>query len=240
MIEWNKVTWYSRLGALILFLGVVPALTFYIGMQYQLTLLSEHPPIVPIQFSGSKGSGGNNISIQHQGVKDSTSPDGKYTAMRYSTEEYTGTYIVDAKGNLITSEYPGNVVSWFPDSTTDIVFVADSLSKDGQRHIFFLGVDNQYRDSGLPVGTYDAVMLPNGSMAYASSTRMGTDATDLVLRDIQGNDLLLVKGGGGGFINLQWLSKQNLISFEKVDSKGNSLGNWTVDAQGKNLVQLLN
>jgi hypothetical protein len=38
MIKWNKVTWYSKLGAVILFIGIVPTLTFYIGTQYQKTL----------------------------------------------------------------------------------------------------------------------------------------------------------------------------------------------------------
>lgn len=36
-LEWNKVTWYSRLGAIVFFIGVVPALSFYIGTQYELT-----------------------------------------------------------------------------------------------------------------------------------------------------------------------------------------------------------
>ena len=35
-IEFNKVTWYSKLAALILFLIIVPALCFYIGEQYGL------------------------------------------------------------------------------------------------------------------------------------------------------------------------------------------------------------
>ncbi len=34
-MQWNQVTWYSRLGAIILFVGVIPALCFYIGMQYE-------------------------------------------------------------------------------------------------------------------------------------------------------------------------------------------------------------
>ncbi|MBY0473310.1 DUF4431 domain-containing protein [Patescibacteria group bacterium] len=34
-IKWNEVTWYSKLGAIIFFIGVAPALSFYIGMQYQ-------------------------------------------------------------------------------------------------------------------------------------------------------------------------------------------------------------
>ncbi|HVM73686.1 MAG TPA: hypothetical protein VMU13_02285 [Candidatus Paceibacterota bacterium] len=37
-IKWNEITWYSRLGAIILLLGIIPALSFYIGTQYQSTL----------------------------------------------------------------------------------------------------------------------------------------------------------------------------------------------------------
>ncbi len=34
MIKFNEVTWYSRLGAIILFTGVVPVVVFYLGVQY--------------------------------------------------------------------------------------------------------------------------------------------------------------------------------------------------------------
>jgi len=36
-IQFNKVTWYSKLLAIILFIGVIPTLTFYIGTQYEKT-----------------------------------------------------------------------------------------------------------------------------------------------------------------------------------------------------------
>ncbi len=36
MVKWNEVTWYSKLLAAILFIGAIPTLCFYIGMQYQL------------------------------------------------------------------------------------------------------------------------------------------------------------------------------------------------------------
>ncbi len=36
-MKWNEVTWYSKLGAIVLFIGIVPALSFYIGTQYELT-----------------------------------------------------------------------------------------------------------------------------------------------------------------------------------------------------------
>ncbi len=39
MIEWNRVTWYSKLLAAIFLLGVFPALTFYIGTQYERVLI---------------------------------------------------------------------------------------------------------------------------------------------------------------------------------------------------------
>lgn len=46
MIEWNKLTWYSKLASIIFFLGVFPILTFYIGMQYQRTLDVVNNPVV--------------------------------------------------------------------------------------------------------------------------------------------------------------------------------------------------
>jgi hypothetical protein len=36
-VKWNEVTWYSKLGAIVLFAGVVPALSFYLGLQYERT-----------------------------------------------------------------------------------------------------------------------------------------------------------------------------------------------------------
>jgi hypothetical protein len=35
MIQWNDVTWYSRLGAITVFIGALPALSFYVGTQYE-------------------------------------------------------------------------------------------------------------------------------------------------------------------------------------------------------------
>ncbi len=48
-IKYNKVTWYSKLGAVILFVLVVPCLTFYIGRVYQQTIdvLENVGPIIP-------------------------------------------------------------------------------------------------------------------------------------------------------------------------------------------------
>ncbi len=54
-IKFNEVTWYSKLGAVVLFLLVVPVLTFYIGMKYQETamVLNSTPRTIEINTSGS-------------------------------------------------------------------------------------------------------------------------------------------------------------------------------------------
>lgn len=36
-VEWNTITWYSRLAAIVFFVGILPVLNFYIGVQYQQT-----------------------------------------------------------------------------------------------------------------------------------------------------------------------------------------------------------
>ena len=37
MIKFNEVTWYSKLAAIVFFIGALPALTFYIGTEYEKT-----------------------------------------------------------------------------------------------------------------------------------------------------------------------------------------------------------
>ncbi len=37
-IEWNRITWYSRLWAIFVFLLVIPVVSFYIGTQYERTV----------------------------------------------------------------------------------------------------------------------------------------------------------------------------------------------------------
>jgi hypothetical protein len=55
-IKFNEVTWYSKLGAVILFLLVVPILTFYIGREYEATViaLKEAGPVTaPVKTSST-------------------------------------------------------------------------------------------------------------------------------------------------------------------------------------------
>lgn len=37
VIEWNKSTWYSKIAAIVVFVGFMPTVTFVIGKEYQQT-----------------------------------------------------------------------------------------------------------------------------------------------------------------------------------------------------------
>lgn len=72
-IRWNKVTGYSKLGAIILFVGVIPALSFYIGTQYRLVRQTTSnnqqqsqitPPLVPANYVSVRDKLGEMTVVQ--------------------------------------------------------------------------------------------------------------------------------------------------------------------------------
>jgi hypothetical protein len=65
-IKWDEVTWYSKLGATILFIGVVPTLCFYIGTQYELTQGAVVSPSSVVANSFVKKSSSITPSFQNQ------------------------------------------------------------------------------------------------------------------------------------------------------------------------------
>lgn len=55
-IKWNEVTWYSRLAAIIVCFAVIPAISFYIGEQYESAMTSAVPLSMPAPVNPIKGS----------------------------------------------------------------------------------------------------------------------------------------------------------------------------------------
>ncbi len=49
MIEWHKRTWYSKLAAVIFFIGILPFWIYYVGTQYQLVKNSDQVQNVEFQ-----------------------------------------------------------------------------------------------------------------------------------------------------------------------------------------------
>lgn len=86
MIVFNKVTWYSKLAAVILFLLVVPALTFYIGTQYQLTKDVTSNVTVELPF----------VKVEHQTYADKVkNPVIYYTKELYKLKSTDSVWVFD-------------------------------------------------------------------------------------------------------------------------------------------------
>ena len=107
MIKFNEVTWYSKLAAVIFFIGVLPTLTFYLGTQYQIAKFE-------IEMSTNTSSeldpnnSGNEVDIYqdltqykwiwketHNGVGPDSLSSGKITPRR--TGAFTITFSKDGK-----------------------------------------------------------------------------------------------------------------------------------------------
>ncbi len=133
MIVFNKVTWYSKLAAVILFLLVVPTLTFYIGTQYQLTkditsnvivelpfVKVKHPPVTsmvknPISFYAKeifKLNSGDKVwsfgfDINHDGREDVFVSDSTENTNDGKTGKFWILFVNNGNGTF--SVYKGDV-----------------------------------------------------------------------------------------------------------------------------------
>lgn len=166
MIKWNEVTWYSKLGAVILFVAVLPALSFYIGSRVQeekdktiiIRLLDRIaaerisarnqylslPPVkervnsiyVPTPIKFSP------VPPQYGGFKDTPSPNDQFVARSYSSEQGdTAIYITNKGGERVTQTYCGSFNEWDKNSTKVKVIVSANCDGATDYLYFFLKTD---------------------------------------------------------------------------------------------------
>lgn len=116
-IEFNKVTWYSKLGAAILFLVIVPILAFYIGRQYQLV------------FPASKG--GQFIANYTKGIEFDNS----------SLDFLDGTYYFDDQKTVLVHGKAEQAIAPGSASTLETAIfgepVIGDMDGDGQKDAVF-------------------------------------------------------------------------------------------------------
>jgi hypothetical protein len=97
MIKWNQITWYSKLGAIILFIAVVPVLTFYIGTQYEKTVIDLN------QFGVAIPTGAGNRAVAVSTTSPSpviiTQTDNNKTMILHQGQSV----LVDLSGNFVWS-----------------------------------------------------------------------------------------------------------------------------------------
>jgi Tol biopolymer transport system component len=165
------------------------------------------------------------------------SPDRKLIAVtvRDPNNDFDGalTYIADINGNKLTNAHYGFFVAWSPDSQKALLYLS-GFENEGGRHIYYLGTNDTYYDSGLPERVIGADISPkDGSIVY-SLTEPGTDRSDIYIRDKNGNDRLLVAGSGNILAWVRWSPDGNKIAFMKSDrwiSSGQQ-SVWSIDSDG--------
>lgn len=109
-IKWNKYTWYSKLLAVIFFIGVLPAWTFYLGMQYEATERSLAAPIVVFKPLEEKANWKVNTFKEYDfGIKAPESwnvdvvPGNKVASIQLSSPENGSAVIIDVSTTTAAS-----------------------------------------------------------------------------------------------------------------------------------------
>ncbi len=167
------------------------------------------------------------------------SPDKKYLAVTYNANESeTLTYITDLEGDTMVEPKLGYFVSWSPDSSKVLLFISDVQHQYGRR-IYYLSIDGQYDDFGLPEGSTGADISLNGDIAY-TLTDIYTDRSDIYVRSADGTDTLLVKGNDNIFAWIRWSPDGQKIAFMKTDllASADNQTVWVINKDGSGLEEI--
>ncbi|MDP2598454.1 MAG: hypothetical protein Q8P49_01340 [Candidatus Liptonbacteria bacterium] len=177
-----------------------------------------------------------NSKFQNFGKELYLSPDRKLVAVTLvpiGEEAWPSTYISDINGTQITPAHSGRFESWSPDSNKVLLYLSP-MEAPWMRKIYALDTQNKYYDTGLPDGTISADTSPiDGSILY-SFTSGGTDASTLYIRDMRGNDKLLLNGNNNVFAWVRWSPKGDKIVFMKSNLAidGSDLSVWGINPDG--------
>ncbi len=161
MIQWNEYTWYSRLAALIVFILLLPILTFYLGVQYQKTAdvlsMAETSSVVVGNIS-------HRASAKPVIVIDSTSNSTSTTSITSSTTTSTTTATTVTSKPQITSLKPSSGNAGTEVTITGLNFDRRSnqitFGTSGGRHHKDGSADNVISTSGSTNGKTLTFIVP--------------------------------------------------------------------------------
>lgn len=196
------------------FLGFVSVLNFYVGSTRADVKIFNDENLGKVLYAPSDR-------------KIFLSPNRKYLAVTTKADESdVYTYITDLNGNVITEKKLGSFSAWSPDSQKVLLYLAIEATGN-ERQMYFLGMDGEYKNMGLPPGVISAdISAVDGSIVYAI-TDSKTDDTDLYLRNKKGEDQLVLKGEGNIIAYPRWSPSGDRLSFLKSDLAGRP-GNQTI------------
>ncbi|MEK7552243.1 MAG: hypothetical protein AAB534_02390 [Patescibacteria group bacterium] len=163
------------------------------------------------------------------------SPNKKYkVVLAERLEEGDKNYITDDQGNRLTNDEWGYFIGWTSDSTKVILYASWDLK------IYYLDIQGNYYDAGLPRDTYSAAYSPKDkSISYVT----GANSVDLYLRSNDGSDRVIVEGyGSSGFDYIKWSPLGNKIAFLTYNLNSPQETSYLViiDSDGSNLTYIHN
>ncbi len=157
MIKFNEVTWYSKLAAVLFFIGVLPILTFYIGVQYQKTnsILTTDIQKNPEQKNNIDLDTENKISYETVEINNFKIPQIK-NFHNNAIEQKVNNYLTDVAKNSTCSDVP---------SSGNNYYNLDMKVSYAKNDIFSISIHSSWYCSG-PYPTNDS----NNSLTFDMKT----------------------------------------------------------------------
>ncbi len=140
MIKWNEVTWYSRWGAIILFLVVVPMLCFYIGKQYEAIVSEKTAQLVTPSIVVKKDQIPSSISTPN--VAGYYSPTLRYEDKTYIQVKQTGNMLTvtgyTSYANLVGDLNTGSLNATSTIDSNGVARINLSMSSDESCFLYLI------------------------------------------------------------------------------------------------------
>ena len=160
-IEFNTVTWYSKLAAVIFFIGVLPVLSFYIGKQYGEVISLSQTPIYTAP---------NPKVIEFKTVSTTESENIKYFKPSSSITNVSGTYS-NIVGYFGSGSFYFYVPQWIPDH-----WKMEKLANGGMT--FALKETVEYKDfSDITIDIVATTEKMNAETLYSQTAATDDKAT---------------------------------------------------------------
>jgi hypothetical protein len=234
-IEWNKVTWYSKLLAVVLFVGLVCG-AFFFGIWYQ-------KQIAPVASDISTSDGVQKQS--QQSTSTTTSNDGiveipcdpKNTAIPADAKPVVSNseYLKDTQHVYLRRQDEAGLIPDADPATFRVLPDIDEFGMDAQ-HVYYAGCE-------LPNANPETFThLPNGTY--------GTDGTHIywrwkLLSDIDAIKFVSLPRGYGKDDKIVYWEDEKVqgadpATFQSFEDKVSCNGSCTITAQDKNHTYMLN
>lgn len=243
-VEWNRVTWYSKLLAVILFIGLVCG-AFYFGMWYQqqralLDIATTPAPTQPVTDSTTatttQPTATSTESVAKDGIleipcdhTDTVIPIGASPIVPKSE------YLKDGTSVYLLRQDEGHVVAGADPKTFRVLPDIDEYGMDSV-HVYYAGC-----------------VLPNANPATFKHLANGTYGTDgvhvywrwMMLTDVDAKTFVsMPRGYGKDNTLVYWENEKVLgadpVTFLSFEDKSACNGSCTITAQDKNHTYMLN